>query len=510
MNALDTLSLPPEAWRPVEPVAGRMFNRVNERELDRIAVWIELLPQGSAASAGKIRVKLWDFSHTGFAVLLDPAKIGPAQVSAGGKARISIDFGAGVFTADCAIQNTSQLKGQLRIGLARLDLNRGSGSESDDGGPLEDSLPLPETMDIKVVVANPVFYGEWSDMRLSAVRSGFKLELQTRDESLPLFVGQHIEARIALPSSGDNLYQGEITSLALSSDATLRIGTKPLSLSASLANDLAELLVFESDISPDTLKRFGFPTRFFRARIAFRFVESMEDYEKVLILRRNAYVEVGKRDQATVPEDMSIAWDKTSRILCAYHDGLLVASAALTFPNSESVTLRSETAFPGNKFPGKPPPKNQLLEINSLCTHKDYRRGDLLHAVFEQIARIFILSDRKYIMNLSDSTLLPMYLGIGFKAQGAMGQFLGRPHHLIKIPREAATKARGLGLLRWNILYGDLMQDLLAKKMLDFTAWDRAMLKMRLAFKPLAHRLHRINGERAFRQMINENGKTES
>ncbi|MEO7423708.1 MAG: hypothetical protein ABI036_00885 [Fibrobacteria bacterium] len=509
MKTLDPLALPPEAWRPVETAAGRVFNRVNERELDRIAAWIELIHARDGASAGKFRVKLWDFSHIGFAVLLDPAKTGLAQASPGAKARISIDFGAGPFSADCVIRNASQWKGQIKIGLARLDITRWEGSESDDAGPGEECLALPETMQIKVVVANPVFYGEWSEMRLCAIRSGFKLELQSRDDSLPFFLGQRIEAKLALPTSGDNHYRGEIISISISGDSTVRIGIKPLSLSASLANDLAELLVFELEISPDALKRFGFPTRFFRARIAFRFVENMEDYEKVLILRRNAYVEVGKRDQATVPEDMSIAWDKSSRILCAFHDGVLVASAALTFPNSESVILRSESAFPGNKFPGKPPPKSQLLEINSLCTHKDYRRGDLLHAVFEHIARIFLLSDRKYIMNLSDSTLLPMYLGIGFKAQGVTGQFLGRPHHLIKGSREGITKARGLGLLRWNILYGDLMQDLLVKNMLGLNAWDRAMLRFRLAFKPLANRLHRINGERAFRNMITENRETE-
>jgi hypothetical protein len=265
---------------------------------------------------------------------------------------------------------------------------------------------------------------------------------------------------------------------------------------------LGELLANEAGIPPETLQRFAFPTRFFKDRVTFRFVETMEEYGEVLNLRRNAYVEAGKRAPDTVPEAMSIAWDKSSRILCAYHDGKLLASAALTFPDREDTALRSETAFPGNRFPGNPPPKLESLEVNSLCTHKDYRKGDLLRALFEQISRIFVLSDRKYIMNLADDNLLPMYVAIGFKDQGHTGEFLGRPHHLIKATRDVILKSDGIGWLKWNLLYGDLMDDLIRKGMVHMGAWDRASLACRLALRPVARFLYIHKGEKAFARRI--------
>lgn len=498
--------LPAQAWRPVEPVTGRTSNRVSEREFEKIRAWIA--PIHSASESAKRPVSLWDFSPFGFAVIQNASKPSNLIVNEGDAIRLSLELGGCLLHADCIVKNKSVFKGQIRIGLARHDLARRIVSGHGIGVPHGEYVRLPEKLDLRAEAPNPIFFGEWSSMCLHALRPGLKLDFLVKDPAMPLFLGQRLDVHLALPTSDDNCYRGRITGLERAPGASVKARMEPISISSGLANDLAELLAFEAGVSPETLRRFGFPTRFFRNRVTFRYVENMQDYEEVLTLRRNAYVEVGKRGADTAPEEMSIAWDKTSRILCAYHDGVLVASAALTFPASESVTLRSETAFPGNRFPGNPPPKSQLLEVNSLCTHRDYRRGDLLHAMFEQIARIFVLSDRNYIMNLSDSNLLPMYLGIGFKAQGETGVFLGRPHHLIVGPREAVIKSRGIGLLRWNLLYGDLMEDVLSKRLLEFPFWDRMMIKARLALKPLANHLLRRHGDRKLRRDIQSESRT--
>jgi hypothetical protein len=511
LKTLDLSILPAEAWRPVEPVTGRSSNRISEREFERIPARLCLSTDGPGdqgvqpEKAEGVPVAMWDFSLFGFALLRDHVKTASLQLKEGDRVRLSVDFGDGWVGSDCVVRNLSIVKGRQRIGLARLDLTRASGPAARLGIPQGECIRLADTLDIRAEAVNPIFFGEWSDLRLAGLQPGLKLDFITRDAALPLFKGQRLDVHLILPTSGDNRYRGEITALERIPGGSVRIRMNPVSLSHGLATDLAESLACDAGFNPDMLKRFGFPTRFFRNRITFRFVESMEDYEKVLTLRRNAYVEVGKRDAETAPEEMSIAWDKTSRILCAYHDDLLVASAAMTFPRSESETLRSETAFPGNRFPGDPPPKSELLEVNSLCTHKDFRRGDLLHAVFEQIARIFILSDRKYIMNLSDANLLPMYLGIGFKDQRETGTFLGRPHHLIKVSRDTVLKSEGLNLLRWSVLYGDLMEDVLAKRMLPMSAWERLALKARLAVKPLADWIRWNQGERTVRRHIDEN-----
>jgi hypothetical protein len=502
---LDVNLLPAEAWRPIEPLIGRSTQRVSEREFARIPCRLRVAKGDHEGPSITLPVTLWDFSQYGFAVLRDESKTASLELKEGDRVRFGTDLGKGWLEAECVVRNLSNFKGRQRIGLARLDLVRANATHGRIGVPKGEYLRLPESVQLRAETAHPVFFGEWAQLKLTGLQPWLKMEFTSNEPSLPLFRGQTLEIRFSLPSSGDNRFRGEIETLEKLPGGLVRFRMNPLSLSTGLANDLAELLACDGGINPDSLKRFGFPMRFFRNRISFRFVETMEDYEAVLQLRRNAYVEVGKRTAETAPEEMSIAWDKASRILCAFHEDRLVASAAITFPASETDTLRSETAFPGNRFPGNPPPKTELLEVNSLCTHRDFRRGDLLHAVFEQIARIFILSDRNYIMNLSDSRLLPMYLGIGFKDQKVTGTFLGIPHHLIKIPREAVTRAKGLGLLRWNALYGDLMEDVLAKGMLPMTLRERLTLRARLALKPLASRLRNRDGEQAVRRYIGDN-----
>lgn len=142
------------------------------------------------------------------------------------------------------------------------------------------------------------------------------------------------------------------------------------------------------------------------------------------------------------------------------------------------------------------------MEINALCTHKDFRRGDLLRAVFEQIARVFVLSDRDYMINLSDDQLLPLYLGIGFRDQGHVCRLFGRTHHLIMGSKEVVLRARGMGWLHWNVLYGDLMSDLSVKRLVELTPLAKFGLTLRLALGPLAKRLYESKGRQVFKRAL--------
>ena len=505
MKALDTRALPPEAWRPVEPAAGRSSNRVSEREFEKIQVSL------AWSNGSEYPVKLWDFSMHGFAVLLKPDRNGKVIPQVGSAARLKIDLGTGPLYSDCLIKNVSGFKGLTRIGLARRDLARRSKDYGEVGVPEGEFIRIPESLAVRAEAENPIFFGETAPLILVGAKPGFRLEFLCRDPALPLFLGQTLRLGLVLPSSGTTTFTGRIHSLEFAPGAALKARLEPLTVDPGLANDLSELLAGEAGILPETLRRFGFPTRIFRNRVSFRFVESMAEYAEVLALRRNAYVDSGKRPLDTAPEDMSISWDKSSRILCAYHEGVLVASAAMTFPESEDTPLRSETAFPGNRFPGNPPSKRETLEFNSLCTHKDYRKGDLLRALFEQMARIFILSDRKYVMNLADDNLLPMYMGIGFKDQHETGRFLGIPHHLIKGSRETVLGAKGMGWLRWNLCYGDVMRDLVSKGMVSLDWTGRIRLGILLAFGPLANHLYRKGAESSFvRKLRDERKDTEN
>ena len=510
MKTLDLNTLPIYAWRPPKPTLGRTSNRVSERELERVPVTISSPIGCDPKTKWEIPVRLWDYSSFGFAVVCRPSKFGPMQLEVGDSIRLNVNFGEGPLTSECVVKNLIPFRDGLRVGLGRRDLTRIIDPKKEFGPPKGEYHRIPESVGIRAEARNPAIYGEWCAMEISGLRTGLCVEFTCSDSAMPFFMGQVLDVRMALPTTGANTYLGKIISLERVRGSTLRILSRPVSISAGAANDLAEMLAFEAGISPDTLKRLGFPTRFFRNRIEFRFVENMEDYAKVLNLRRNAYIDAGKKSHDTNPEGMSIPWDKRSRILCAFHEDILVASAAITFPESDADILRSEMGFLDNAYPVSHPKKTKLMEVNSLCTHREYRRGDLLQSVFQQIARIFILSDRICIMNLVETALLPLYLGIGFHDTGHTCFFLGREHHLIQVSRRAITHGKGMSLIRWNILYGALMKDALQKRALPFTRWEKLILQARLAFKPFSEKWLHAKLEEAFRKSILNRGEVES
>ncbi len=475
MKQLDIQALPAETWRPVEAANGRVSNRVNELELERVPAWIVL------SKGREFKVTLWDFSLHGFAVLQSTDALERDKLSLGDHVRVRLLAGAVPLEADCRVANISMHKGKNRIGLARRDLDRRVGPESRSFTPQGELLRISADIDLIAESDNPLFYGERSQLRLCGLGTGLRFDFLTTDSAHPWFRRQKLGLHLLIPTTGECRMAGRIESLEMVPGGALKVRVRAEGLDAGLANDLAEFLAYENGFSPEILKRLGFPIRIFRQRIEFRFVESKDDYAKVLALRRNAYVEVGKRATGTRAEAMSLGWDNRSRIFCAYYQGTLVASAALTFPTSDSDVMRSESAFPGNRFPGNPPPRSHVMEINCLCTDKDYRRGDLLRSFFEQIARIFVLSERDFMINLSDATLLPLYLGIGFRDQGHIGHLNGIPHHLIMGSKEVVTRSRGIGWLRWNILYGEVMRDLVSKRLVELPAGAMVGLAFRLA-----------------------------
>lgn len=490
--------LPPESWRPVEHAGSRSSNRVSEREFIHIPAFLALPDPASGSRTVPLPVRLWDFSLHGFAVLLEKNAL-PPGLEIGARVGLTLDLGEGPLGAECIVKNIGRMQNRVRLGLARRDLARRSHPEGPATAPQGEYLRIPHRTGFPATAANPVFHGEASPLILCGLRPGPVFEFLSSDPSLPLFRGQRLDLSLTLPTDIGNRCAAVVENLELAPGANLKIRLRPVGLTEALANELSAFLVFEAGLAPDAMRRFGFPTRVFRERIRFDFVSTMAEYDQVLFLRRNAYVAAGKKGEETAPEAMSFAWDRRSRILCGFHEGKVVASAALTFPEDASPPLRSEAPFPDGKFPGDPPARSTIVEVGALCTHKDYRRGDLLRALFEHIARIFVLSDRRCIMTLCEGSLLPLYLGIGFRELGQTVELMGRPHHLIRLDKETMTESRGLGLLRWNRLYGEMMRDLANKGLYRPAGTETWKLPARLALAPLAKAMQGRAKERRFR-----------
>lgn len=395
--------------------------------------------------------------------------------------------------------------------------------------PLNDTLlRVPQELRIEGETPSPLLYGLWTKLRLVGIGQGLQLVFVCEDGTLLANLGQELTLSMVLPTSGEHTFRGRICridcitarmgeergdlTVADVADearddssrpyANLCVGLEPIVFSADLANALGEYLVSEGGMVPETLRAIGFPLRFFRQRATMAFVDSMEMYQDVLNLRRNAYVAAKKRAEDTPIEALSSKWDRRSRILCLYHDKNLVASATLTFPTANGEKLRSEAAFPGSVYPCAMPDKGDFVEVSGLCTHHDYRKGDLLQLAFHHIARLLMLSNRRYIVTLADASLVKLYRKIGFETSGGECTFLGIPHYLILGDKRRMISARGMSWLTWHAIYGEMFYELNRLGFLPLAGFDRFRVKARLAMRPLAEWLMRGFIENQFKREL--------
>lgn len=471
MKPLELVLLAPESWRPIESATGRVSNRTSERELDRIPADLRI---GGHAQPVRIR----DYSPFGFTAL----PVGTAaqtECRPGMDAFLSLDIGGFRGACECRVENASVVKGQARVGLSRRDLAPAL-SEAKGALRVGDSLILwGETR-------NPFLYGEWCALRLVAVRPGMQLVFTSTDPTLCLFPGMEMEVELGVPSSVDNAYRGRVAALARPQGDTLELVLEPVRFSARLAGELAELLASGCGASPEDLKALGFPVRFLRDSLHFRHAQGEADWERIGSFWRTA----GQENAAIfgAPGSTGSRAAAGARIFCAYHQDELVATAVLAFPEAGA----SRLAAPGEAGPA---PCMELLDIT---VHPDYRRSDLWLSLVERISRLFLLSDRKRLLRACDDRLLPLYLKLGFRKAGKARA----GGHLLALERAAVLTGRGVALTSWLILYGDLVQDFLDKRLFEPPPWRSLVLRAKLRIKPWVRSRMAARAERLFRQCL--------
>lgn len=490
MKSLDLLILAPESWRPMEPVSGRASNRISERELERI-------PATMTAHGSEAPVKLWDYSPFGFAFIYLHVPDHPLCVKVGDAVRVSLTLGPDKVEADCVVENTSLFKGNLRIGVSRRDV------KAPLQLPRENAITIGDEVEIGAEVQNPLLYEEWCAVSLTTVCPGLRLAFVSRDPSLALFPGQLVSVELGLPTSGDNIYHGRISAIGRDGEDGTAFLLEPIGISSKLANELAELLGCEAGATAESLRTLGFPTRFFRERLDFRFGEIPEDFARANELRRNDCVNAGRRFDA----EETAKPDRRARLLCAYHDDALVAAVKLVFPDSDRALLNAQRAFPGEQIPCRLPEKTDLIEMSEVCLHRDYNRADLFYAVLERVARVFALSDRAHLVALVDEGLAPLYRKAGFTDAGAGCETQGRRHRLLRLAKASALSGRHLGFFAWCHLYGDMAEDLLTRGLIAPTPFRRWVMNLKLRAKPWARRLIADRMENLFKRFLEGQNK---
>jgi predicted GNAT family N-acyltransferase len=397
----------------------------------------------------------------------------------------------------------SEGKEGVRIGLRRLDVNFPQAVDLDRRAAYR--LPLSPTLSLKARLSHPFLFGHWSTLVVSDINREMGLSFHTEDPSILLFEGMEIRIQFELARHRATPMLARVAWIHATEADHVRFGVACVDMAWDLHNGICDYLLFSRQWTPGRLRQAGFLARQVKSRLSFRSVKTMADYAEVLYLRRDAYVGAGKKSRATRPEEMASRLDGQSRILMGLHQDKLVGSLTFTFPAREDEVLDSQAAFPGRKYPVAIPPKTSLIEVSRLCIDEEYRGTDLLQGLFEHGAKHFLLSDRYWLLTSAVSELLPMYERIGFKKLGASYKhpaLNNLEHHLIIANRDTFLWGKGINLLVWDSIFGDMVRHLLDRKLLRVAGPLGMLIRAKLLFRPVAKRILQNRAANAFRRHL--------
>ncbi len=465
----------------------RALGRISERELGVIKTFIK-----SNYHADWQAVKLWDFSSLGFGILIAPEMVKHIDaINVGQALQVQIK------TADkqdvqvwCEVKNISSRKDGFKIGLRRQDLN--------DPRPMSPErrehprLPMGAQLSLHARFKHPLLLGNWCNLQVADINPHMGFSFLSKDPSTFVFVGMEFELYFEIANFRNLAYTGRISWVSAFRENEVKFGSQCLNINYHLHNGICDLLLFSQQWTPAQLRACGFRAKLVKEHLRFRTVKSNEDYAQVLHLRRNAYVQAGKKNESTTAEEMASSLDGKSRILMAWHRDELVGSMTFAFPTTEDTLLDSQKGFEGQKYPVALPPKSNLIEVSRLCIHRDYRGTDLLTGIFEHGLKYFLLSDRHWLLTSAVNELLPLYEKIGFYKLGASYKhpaLNNLEHHLIICHRSAFLTGKGISVFTWNALFGDLMQYLVQRNLLPLSWWGKKWIHLCLLLKPICDTL---------------------
>lgn len=501
----------------------RDLNRISERELSAVKIAIRL-----AEKSEWIPVKLWDFNSISFGIHIpnQPAfvdwtatsphmddqnlslplnsKLTGVGVKAGDQIEIQISVNQNQkFEIWCEVKNSISWKNGIKLGLRRLDVNFPQTVKSDRREA--DRLSLAPSVGLKARLLHPFIFGHWCTVQVFDLNKNMGFSFTSRDAAILLFEGLELELFFELPTFRKIAMVCRVAWVHATVSNHVKFGVQCMDINLDLHNGICAFLLLSEQWTPAKLRELGFRSQQVKSKLRFRTVKNMQDYAEVLYLRRDAYVGVGKKPEGTEPESMAGSLDGMSRILMAYHQETLVGSITFTYPMSKDVILDSEKGFPGQKYPIEIPPKVNLIEVSRLCIHQEYRSTDLLQGLFEHGIKHFLMSDRHWLLTSAVSELLPTYQRIGFKKLNVSYKHPGlnfKEHHLIIANRSAFLWGKGISPLVWNTLFGEVIEYLVLRKLIQVTFWEKIFIRGKLLFKPMAQSLLASRAQAAFRKHL--------
>lgn len=479
------LSCPAAEQRPLEKqFEQRLLNRIPVRKNEGISANIYI--QNIEAP---FKCRVIDVSSIGIGIETDGSVAFSFQK--GRHVDLELICRTNQYRFPCTISYVGEKSGgKVKIGFKRTDISQ----------PILSFKPL-----FKATTNHPIYFNEAVLLNITNI-STEKAIIECEDSEFTVFPSMLIAFHLHLSrNKKKNQILGQVTRLYVPEPGKSVFEVKISSMSSEtkkmIMNQLFQIHAWE----PKDLRKNGFYHKGYRPLIKYRSVTTEEEYLDVLKLRKHAYASVDKVCKDCSYQDLASDLDKKSRILTAYHQGQLIGTVGVFFPDSELMVLDTEKTFE-NGYPIKMPAKTNMVEVARLCVREKYRSTDIMFGLLEHIYRIAITAERDYFITSTDDHSWSLYKRIGFCKTGmtyAHPLLNGLKHDIIIAHKSSGLYGRGISLLVWGRLYKNVTEHLLLSKAVTFNRYEKcrytinkAIVNVAEKFLSIVNRIQKIRKRR--------------
>lgn len=424
-----------------------------------------------SAGSQVVKITLLDISSLGFAMLIPSASCHLLEQKSGVLLRESVMLKVSPligmnYRLKGFIINQQRCADGIKIS-ALIDHETGSGH-----GALT-PIQLSRSNVIRGQFTHPFLYRQNHYFDIESL-SAHGFYLTNIDQGCVLLSGMRLQCRLGL-SDRAQVVEGVVSDVSFTSDNRLRCFLNLDRLTEKTEREISQYCFHHLAKSPRDLRRSGFRNYYVKELVQYKFVETQQEYEDVLALRRRNYSAVRKVKADAPLGSLSYFFDRYSRILVVYHRGKAIGTATLIMGNGSTQPLELEVLLPKEQFE-QLPPYTESFEVAALCLDKEYRDTDILHGFFENIYKYAMMNGRRFIVISSDKYLAEMYKSIGF--QETPFQFVQPKYRNLNmkvlVMDDLTTKwGKGMNPVQWWRVWGSVSLYLYRRRVIHYSLMER-------------------------------------
>lgn len=305
-----------------------------------------------------------------------------------------------------------------------------------------------------------------------------------------LLVGRKLLLTVNFPTVGEFNAPAQITRVgltAINGKDQLAIGVEFLKLTDHMKNTMAQYLIQFSNVETlEELREEGFIPESVSKAVDFYYLKSEEDYKKVLELRLAAHeFDKNIKDEINVTaDDMGDIEDTKSRIIVGTYRDRIVATGRVRF-SEPNEPLEHEKYI---DWPKNLPRRGEILEISRVCTHPDFRRGDLLAALFQFASATCFQYEKPYVLIGSWPEMKGFYEKLGWKDTGLSHRepMWKNEQHLLIANSLEGMLGKNVNPISWNLIWRVSAEHTIDNGLIEPSSMDAFRLKIYRLFGPFS------------------------